>query len=692
LNKKELIILRNWKKTFKVTAIIAVCIFLFIIFITLADESRQQYLNSINYDVTLNEDGSATIVETWNIYVLRTNTLFKKFGMYGFGEVKDVSVKDISKNTMLNQINKEMYHVTTGSFYALPIDNNMFEIAWGTGLEKAGRLKKYEIKYTLTDVVSRYKDCDEFYWKFFDVQNEIYVKKLTGTIKLPSNVTSLDDLLVWGHGEFNGKIEKDSNNIVKFKGNDIYPGRMVEVRVVTKDRKIFNTAYNSNEEKLSSILENENLWAQETNKKVEEARIFLLNIELFVFVILLIRIIFVKIAIKKSREKYEHLNLDYYREIPRDGLSTPIEAAVMKHCAKSVIKFDKNQGNMISATILDLCLKGYIKLKPISEVSVEVEITDKDTSNMQRDESIIYKMLNKIASKTKKCRISDLTNYAKKHYQEFADCIYSMTGAAEKSLVNQGLIDARRNRIARRYAYGSDISNISSIYYIIISAIMIITNLMILVSVPIISAFSYMAIGFSNTFLYFTYLIVLLPVIVELIILDQLLQTNDLRHIISYTQEGIYEQEKWNGLEKYLVDFSTMEMKELPELILFEKYMVYATAFGIADEVIKQLISKYPYVSTEEFWTIENKENYPILSNTFNPYFYGRHSSNYISSSFIGSIQSNTIKAYKESVAERAAHYSSSGGGGSGFGGGGGFSGGGGGGRRWRWPEWAEDK
>jgi uncharacterized membrane protein len=305
---------------------------------------------------------------------------------------------------------------------------------------------------------------------------------------------------------------------------------------------------------------------------------------------------------------------------------------------------------------------------------------------MQRDESIIYKMLNRIASKSKKCRISDLTNYAKKHYQEFADCIYSMTGAAEKSLVRQGLIDARKNRIARKYKYRG------ILYYLLISIIMIITNLMILVSIPIFNIFPYMAIGFSNTLLYFTYLIVWFPIIIELIILDQLLLTNDLRHIISYTQEGVYEQEKWNGLAKYLVDFSTMETKELPELILFEKYMVYATVFGIADAVIRQLVSKYPYVSTEEFWTSENKERLPILSNTFNPYFYGMHSSNYISSSFIGSIRSNANNAYKESVAERAAHYSSSSGRGSGFGGGGGFSGGGGGGRRRRWPEWAEDK
>jgi hypothetical protein len=387
-----MIFLRNWKKTFKVTFIIAVIILIFFGGIALFDKGKQQYLNSIDYNVTLNEDGSATVVETWNIYVARTNTLFKDIRMEGFKEVKDVSVKDVSKNTTLSKINEEMYHVTTGCFYALPIGYNMFEIAWGTGLEASIRNKTYQIRYTLTDVVSSYNDCDEFYWKFFDASNTVYVKKLTGTIKLPSNIDKLDDLFVWGHGGFNGKIEKKSNNIVKFKGNDINPGTMLEVRVVTKDKSLFNIAYGNDEEKFAGILTEENQWAEEANNKVKEARTSIFIIEAVVFIFLLIRIMFAKIAIKKSKEKYNHLNIDYYRDIPRDGISTPIEAAVMKVCAESVEMYDGNHGNMISATILDLCLKGYIKLNPISKDDVEVEIMSKDTTNMPKDEGIIYKI------------------------------------------------------------------------------------------------------------------------------------------------------------------------------------------------------------------------------------------------------------------------------------------------------------
>ncbi len=36
-------------------------------------------------------------------------------------------------------------------------------------------------------------------------------------------------------------------------------------------------------------------------------------------------------------------------------------------------------------------------------------------------------------------------------------------------------------------------------------------------------------------------------------------------------------------------EFSLLKEKEIPHLVLWEKFLVYATAFGIADKVIKQL-------------------------------------------------------------------------------------------------------
>ena len=55
------------------------------------------------------------------------------------------------------------------------------------------------------------------------------------------------------------------------------------------------------------------------------------------------------------------------------------------------------------------------------------------------------------------------------------------------------------------------------------------------------------------------------------------------------TQKGADEQAKWRGLFNFLNSDTLMKEKEIIELPLWEKYLVYATAFGISEKVIKAI-------------------------------------------------------------------------------------------------------
>lgn len=129
------------------------------------------------------------------------------------------------------------------------------------------------------------------------------------------------------------------------------------------------------------------------------------------------------------------------------------------------------------------------------------------------------------------------------------------------------------------------------------------------------------------------------------------------------------------GLKKFLKEFTLINEREPIEVNLWNKYLIYAQMFGIADKVAKKFEKLYPEV-------IEDLNN-----NLFD--FYDVR--------FINSIMHNGIKSaysgkryveYKstmKSIAEsRASSYSSGGGGFSSGGGGGGSSGGGGGGGGFR--------
>lgn len=125
------------------------------------------------------------------------------------------------------------------------------------------------------------------------------------------------------------------------------------------------------------------------------------------------------------------------------------------------------------------------------------------------------------------------------------------------------------------------------------------------------------------------------------------------KHYILFTQFGIDEYEKWKGLYHFLNDMTRMKEKTVIELPLWEKYLVYATAFGISDKVIKALKINCPDVAAS-----------PVLSNQ---YIYR--------GTFRTSGRTFSHSVYRASSVSRSHSYRSGsfyGGGGRGGGGGGG--------------------
>lgn len=119
------------------------------------------------------------------------------------------------------------------------------------------------------------------------------------------------------------------------------------------------------------------------------------------------------------------------------------------------------------------------------------------------------------------------------------------------------------------------------------------------------------------------------------------------------TQFGENEYVKWRGLYNFLNSDTLMNERTYIELPLWERYLVYATAFGISEKVIKAINLRCPEVNDS-----------PVLSNNY--YRSGRYRSH--GRSFRSAVHSGSHGSY------------SGGGGGFGYGGGGRGGGGGGGG------------
>ena len=352
-------------------------------------------------------------------------------------------------------------------------------------------------------------------------------------------------------------------------------------------------------------------------------------------------------SIKKVEPTVHH---EYFRDLPRED-ATPAEAEYILE--NKYNGFDVTDiGKVFSATILSLALKKSIKIEQIvgKKEDSKIQIITNDISKIteQKDELIIFQFIEE-ACKNKKNGIFKNKNIEtddksitmqelKKYIQSNNSKVVTLKSKLDKQmkakLTQNNYLDLEGIKKKGSFASNSVLSVI-----IMICLYVFADNQQLIVSA-------------ANTI--GMHWIGILGMIVFAII-DIVIGSSAKNKISAYTQKGVDEQDKWKALKKYMEDFSLLKEKEVPDLVLWEKFLVYATAFGIAEKVIKQLKITYPEYDTLDYAIYPNM--YIFMHTDFSKSF------NSISSSMSSSFSSGT-------------------------GGGGGFSVGGG---RWRWPVAVEE-
>ena len=624
------------KKLFKRFFIIGLLLIIFIILNPKIAFAGTQELDNLDFNVIVKENGDMEIKEIWDITIEDTNTLFKTFPIdETYNEIRDVLVTEITdsgERINFTKSNEYQYHVDEGHYQALLNEYNDFEIAWGVN-ELGYDTRKFEIVYTVTNHISIYNDCAELYWKFVGDEFGINSERVTGTINLPSGITNIEDLRVWAHGPLNGTINRDSVNKVTFSAQNLPSETFLEIRLVMP-KSIFELSSKIiDEARLDEILSEEKVWAEEANRERERIAETQKTTEIIINVVMIIIAVFVVRGIIKNNKKLKETpkmkpeqELEYFRDFP-DETASAGEAGYLYYFNTGL--GTTAIGRIISGTILNLALKGYLSFEQ-GEKKNEIYIILNNESNKEltKDENEILEYLKSVSGNGEKFSMKQFKKYSESHTSKMQKLMQNIQKSTEK-------INEDKRKISQE-----DKSKHSN--YIDFN---VLYGILIFLLFPL-------GIGFGNIGIT---LLVELLIIINMIIIGRLAS-----RITGLTQKGIDEQEKWKALRKYMEDFSMLDEREVPELVLWEKYLVFATVFDVADKVIKQLKVKFPELQDEDYI----RSHYTFMHMACNPH----NNFNFINSmtSSIGS----------------ATNYSSS------SGSGGGFSGGGGGGRRWRWRRW----
>lgn len=594
------------KKLKYLLTIIILCIAFWMIFNT-NSYARTQELQQLTYDVQLNEDGSSNVKETWNIYVSDTNTLFKTFELDSskYGNITDVEVKEITNKNHkadLTKIEEYAYHVEKDHYYALQTKANEFEIAWGVGLDDSSANKIYEISYKIENAVKTYNDCSEFYWQFIGDTNGIPAKYVKGTIKLPNGVSNKENLKVWAHGPLNGEIHAVDNQTVSFEVEYLSEETMLETRIAVLENIFTNNINKVNANKIDKIISEETVWANEANaerdrikaneerqKQIEDILVYtFMVVSVIVFIILIFKIIKYVKEILKTKKVEPEQKIEYFRDFP-DNDATAAEAAFLYYFDKKS-SFKNNLSKVISGTILNLGLKKAISFQKDEKDKINIILNKKvDKSILKSDEESIYSLLEEVekhaskkgAEETLKIEMKDIEKYARSNYKTFL----SKTEKIEKDALT--LNEEKQNYNKEKIKISDKWANKGVAY--------------------IIASFFCLCFG-----------ILLLPLVIFLpCLICGILCIILAKRTRTLTQKGANEQEKWKALKRYMENFSMLDEREVPELALWEKYLVYATVFGIADKVLKQLKVKYPELLDDDYM-ISNGYMYIYMMNRYN--------------------------------------------------------------------------
>lgn len=537
----------------------------------------------------------------------------------------------------------------------------------------------FKIVYSMNNAALRYNDCSELYLSMYSGNSITKLNSYKAQILIPNTIMP-STYYAYTFGTAKTRLPYiESNSInpgyhtfsIDLNKSDLkfnYHNRYIEFCLLCygPDRHIFtqyapNNIY-SNENALDECIA-ENEYYEMQNKKFNTYKTLLLITSVILTVIIISN---TKKKYQKIKEKYDlyepETDYEYFREIPSN--LDPLFASELVFM-KDPFNENREKQEEYAAILLSLVRKQYVKITKKDEskdwdnyntlISIEPLRTTYTTFDLDSDGIMdpIQTTINENVghpleelTTSERLYLQLLERHARTYnnsitVQQLQNCIdndYEYTNAFVKDIEKKPALEAGVIQ-----GYFQDTNYDVPQKSLNKSAKASLTwGLILLLLVNGISYFTPMALSFGAY-----------TILGVICLWKYFYLSTKASNAVLFTQYGANEQAKWYGLYNFLNSDTLMNEKEVYELPLWEKYLIYATAFGISEKVIKAI----------KIHAVElNINNSPILN----------HHCYIHSSSF-----HRTSKSFGRSI-----HTSSRGGGfgGHGYGGGGRGGGGGGGG------------
>lgn len=531
---------------------------------------NEHYINPKTYDnqaivvyARVLPDGSMKIREE------RTVRFRGEFSRYtltfpakGFSGIKDVAVAESDQTYGLV---KSAADRPEGKYTVVSPGggNGEYKIEWY--FRAKDETRKFIIDYRVMDCVTVYQDTAELYWKFIGANRSNAVGQMSVFLTLPPGAAR-EQIKVWGHGPLEGKVAIDEAGTISLVTKDLPGHRFLEGRVVFPVKLVPQAGNKVNRLVLPEIQKQEEEFVRKTKEEQRNARLRVLAATVLPVAGLVIAgFLYWRYG---RRHKPEFFG-DYYRELPGDY--SPAELGVLYYSGK-------NQPEALSATLMDLARRGYIMMEPTQREEKRLGgllgTATKDDVHIRcvksRDEclrdyeaSLLGFLFNDVGGGAAVVKFSDLQMYGKNHPIMIKGFLDDWFAGVKQAAEQRGFFRPRNSGL--------------------------LLGLSLSLAGLLIAAVSCAKLPQWRE---------LIPGLVIAAAAFGLLAVHERK--ARRTLYGETQYAMWQAFTRFLKDFSNLDRAQLPQLIMWEHYLVYAVLLGAAQEVLRQLPFVYPQIQERD--------------------------------------------------------------------------------------------
>ncbi len=600
------------------------------------DDAAMQY-KTLNYDVQVQSNGDLKITEDMVVVLHNRDAgpwhqLYQTYTLESdqLTDISDVSVTRVFDSSVSEYTRKDfampssghdanwdsdeaghwyIYDVTDSKDYDSKTDalnvagddsNKTLEIGWNIPEMDSGTLT-FRLEMTFKNVATQYDDAARLMWEPVATNNKVSVSKLTGTVHLPSGANA-SNTWAWLHSEAESSTTRDSDGTLHFTVENLSVEQYVDLLMLVDNSAMDGVQRTHGgdieQSTMDSEASKEESWARNQQSQARKHMALFIGLVLTSLVFIVWNIAGAFLSYKRAHYSG---SIVYWREPPAmsPAAATNLNGVLIDGSQDTIVS------RCMSSTLLSLASKRCIEVLPgPSNWYDDIDLFRTDNAQLRPYVSGIassHSRHNANLTTTIMLKVDpgeDLTRFNLCHSERR---LLELLEEVGKQLGSRVFDLAHMSKVWKNWPKGQRLmSSFTSECTNEFDDLRATKTQSALHGLPMFLGMLYsmfIMIALGNGDLGDVVMMRVATPICACAVFFVSIWNAVYGSSKAISPEGQTWAGQVQGFKNYLLDYSHFQDRDINDLLLWDRFLVYATAFGISDKVLQQLYVSYPTMS-----------------------------------------------------------------------------------------------